>query len=95
MNCYKQEQDSPEYIDLYYLVHNWGVPDELRSKIWREFFKVQILEEEEIGHFKNTLGEDRYDTRLTVYQNYKQYASNFDCLAFSQIDEDVGLYTFP
>lgn len=27
--------------------------------------------------------------------NYKEYADKIDCLAFSQIDEDVGQYKFP
>jgi hypothetical protein len=38
-----KEKDNQHYSDLYHLVHA-GIPDEIRTKIWRELLKVSIQE---------------------------------------------------
>lgn len=62
--------------------------------MWREFFKVQILEFDEVKDCKTMLAAG-FDAEKTVFVNYKNYADKFDCLAFKQIDEDVAQYRFP
>jgi hypothetical protein len=38
--CYWNEEDNANYVDLYDLIHKIGIPDEIRPRIWKEFFKV-------------------------------------------------------
>jgi hypothetical protein len=73
-----------------------GVPDKLRSVIWRELLKVKIIEIEQIKKFQNSRFKayHQYDKSMTVFENFKAISDKIDCLAFKQIDEDVRKFKF-
>jgi hypothetical protein len=84
------------FADLFWLVHKKGVPTTLRSRIWREMLKVSVNEADEIQHFIATFNsEQRYNPGWTIFTNYKVLSERLDCLAFRQVDEDIGNFEFP
>ena len=83
-----------KFADLFYLVHA-GIPDELRPRIWKELLKAEIVEVEEIANFKKAYGAQfPYEKQKTLFANYEMISAKSDCLAFKQIDEDVGRFSF-
>ena len=89
-----EKQQDQKYADLHYLIHA-GIPDELRPTIWKELLKAEIVEVEEIQNFKDAYGSQfPYDKTKTLFSNYTQISDKSDCLAFKQIDEDVGKFHF-
>jgi hypothetical protein len=89
-----EKNKDQKYADLFYLVHN-GIPDELRPRIWKELLKAEIVEVEEINNFKKAYGDQfPYDKTKTLFHNYMMISERCDCLAFKQIDEDVGKFSF-
>ena len=72
-----------------------GIPDELRPRMWKELLKAEIVEVEEIDNFKKAYGAQfPYDRQKTLFSNYMLISEKSDCLAFKQIDEDVGRFSF-
>jgi hypothetical protein len=75
-----------------------GIPpenSELRLKVWRDLLKVELCEFQELRILKKKYASV-YNPRFSVYQTYRDMiAGKQDCLAFKQIDEDIGSYQFP
>ena len=89
-----EKQQDQKYADLHYLIHA-GIPDELRPTIWKELLKAEIVEVEEIENYKTAYGSQYpYDKTKTLFANYTKISDKSDCLAFKQIDEDVGKFNF-
>jgi len=92
-----KNEESQQYADTYYLIQQ-GIPpenSELRLKVWRDLLKVELCEFQELRILKKKYASV-YTPRLSVYQNYRDMiAAKQDCLAFKQIDEDIGSYQFP
>lgn len=68
-----------------------GVPDSLRSEIWRELLKVRALEISLIDAMRKNVFEKfhSYDNTRTPFQNLILIQAKMECLAFRQIEEDM------
>jgi hypothetical protein len=78
--CVWEKENPTLFNDLYGLIYNVGIPYDLRPQVWKDLVQAIFIEFDEITNFKEHYGE--YDEKLTVYQNYLQYADSIDCLAY-------------
>ena len=54
--------------------------------------RSEDIEKESVDYLQRAYPEFIYDHKLTLYENYLSMASDLDCLAFRQIDEDIFKY---
>jgi len=82
--------EDDKHAMLYNLTQE-GIPDSLRSEIWRELLKVRALERSVISAMKKNVFEKfhSYEDNLTPFQNLVSIQAKMECLAFRQIEEDM------
>ena len=83
------------FYDLHTLIKN-GIPNQLRVFIWKDLMKSKMLEMDARQRMLKA-----YDGMIdsmknkTTYTNFVEIAENYDCVAFRQIDQDIGEFRFP
>jgi hypothetical protein len=86
--------EQSNFTDLYFLVHR-GVPDELRTQVWKQLLQTKKIMEEDYDHLY--IAYQKYykaASNENPFEIYMQIAKKWDCTAFRQIDEDVGRFQF-
>ena len=84
---------SQHFYDLHTLIKN-GIPNQLRVFIWQDLMKSKMLEMDARQRMLKAY-EGMIDKSKATYTNFVEIAENYDCVAFRQIDQDIGEFRFP